>query len=57
LAFFSRVLASFGVWPASRMIQGDKLPLSYWSFFDGAALMFMIAIASSLIALINAQNK
>lgn len=56
LSFVSRLLSAVGIWPASHMSDG-KLPISYWSFFDAAGLMFIIAIASSLIALINAQNK
>jgi hypothetical protein len=57
LAFISRSLAIIGLWPASRIAPSGKIPLSYWSFFDGAILMFMIAIASSIIDWTKEQGR
>jgi len=56
LAFITRTGAIWGIFPAPHMAAVGKIPLSYWSFFDGAILMFVIAIASSVIAWTNAQR-
>jgi hypothetical protein len=45
LAIFSRVLIAFNISPL-RIGAPDAIGLSYVSFFHGAALFFLLAIAS-----------
>ena len=52
LAFITRTLAVFNIFP----FHTGTIPLNYWSFFHGAILMFMITVASSVIAWARAQR-
>jgi hypothetical protein len=45
LAILSRVFLAFGMYPP-RIGFADGLAMSYLSFFHGAALFFLLAIAS-----------
>jgi hypothetical protein len=47
IAVVSRLLAVVGIWPASHIASG-KLPISYWSFYEAAVLLFVASIASAV---------
>jgi hypothetical protein len=49
-ALIQRGFAAMNISDLPHALDSAKLPLSYKSFMDGAILMFVISIASSLIA-------
>jgi len=58
LAIILRGLAVLGIFlfPSTPLAGGDKIPVSYRTFLEGAVLFFVMAIASSVIAWAKAQK-
>ena len=59
VSIIMRGLSALGifVFPYTTTPTGGKIPLSYRTFFDGAGLFFLMAIASSVAIWVKGQKS